>query len=128
MASAEGLILYVHGARDPRWAEPFLRLREMVAARARGPVVVAFLEHGAPDLSAAAVALGAEGVTDVRVVPLFFGRGGHLREDLPRQLAAAKAAAPGVAFDVMEAAGENEGVLEALARFALGAPPTSSRT
>jgi sirohydrochlorin cobaltochelatase len=127
MTSAEGLILYVHGARDPRWAAPFLRLREKVAARApERRVVVAFLEHGTPDLAAAAAALAAEGVTNVRVVPLFFGRGGHLREDLPSQLATAKTAAPGVTFDVTEAAGENEGVLEALARFALGALPTSS--
>lgn len=121
MASAEGLILYVHGARDPRWAEPFLRLREKVAARAPGPVLLAFLEHGTPSLADAAAALASQGVTRVRVVPLFFGRGGHLREDLPKQLVAARAAAPGVTFDVTEAAGENDSVLEALASFALGA-------
>jgi sirohydrochlorin cobaltochelatase len=120
MAAAAGLILYVHGARDPRWAEPFLRLREKVAARAPGPVVLAFLEHGTPSLAAAAAALASLGVTSVRVVPLFFGRGGHLREDMPKQLVAAQAAAPGVTFDVTEAAGENESVLEALASFALG--------
>jgi sirohydrochlorin cobaltochelatase len=120
MASAQGLILYVHGARDPRWAEPFLRLREKVAARVPGPVVLAFLEHGTPTLAAAAAALASQGVTTVRVVPLFFGRGGHLREDMPKQLVAAQVAAPGVTFDVTEAAGENESVLEALASFALG--------
>ena len=121
MASAEGLILYVHGARDPRWAEPFLRLREKVAARAPGPVLLAFLEHGTPSLADAAAALASQGVARVRVVPLFFGRGGHLREDLPKQLVAARAAAPGVTFDVTEAAGENDSVLEALASVALGA-------
>jgi sirohydrochlorin cobaltochelatase len=82
---------------------------------------LAFLEHGTPSLVDAAAALASQGVTRVRVVPLFFGRGGHLREDLPKQLVAARAAAPGVTFDVTEAAGENDSVLEALASFALGA-------
>ena len=33
--------------------------------------------------------MAAAGVRRIRVVPMFFGRGGHLREDFPRQLAAA---------------------------------------
>ena len=116
-----GIILYVHGARDPRWAEPFERLREKVAAQGEGtPVALAFLEHGKPDLAEAAAMMAREGVRRIRVVPMFFGRGGHLREDFPRQLDLARARAPEVAFDVTEAAGENEQVLDALAAFALG--------
>ena len=122
MTETTGLILYVHGARDPRWAQPFHRLRDKVAARTpTSRVVVAFLEHLEPSLAQAVAAMAAEGVARIRVVPLFFGRGGHLREDFPRQLAAARAAAPGVEFDVTEAAGESEAVLDALAAFAVGA-------
>jgi sirohydrochlorin cobaltochelatase len=117
-----GVILYVHGARDPRWAEPFERLRDKVAARHPGPVSLAFLEHGTPDLTAAAQRMAVEGVQRVRVVPMFFGRGGHLRQDFPHQLEAARAAVPALAFDVTEAAGESEAVLDALAEFALHAP------
>jgi sirohydrochlorin cobaltochelatase len=117
-----GVILYVHGARDPRWAEPFERLRDKVAARHPGPVSLAFLEHGTPDLAAAAQQMAVEGVERVRVVPMFFGRGGHLRQDFPRQLDAARATVPAMAFDVTEAAGESEAVLDALSAFALGAP------
>ena len=58
----------------------------------------------------------------IKVVPLFFGRGGHLREDFPRQLAAAQARCPDDQFVVTEAAGEDDGVLDALATFALEAP------
>jgi len=47
-----GLILFAHGARDPRWALPF----EAVAARVRAqrpgvPVRLAFLEFMAPTLT-----------------------------------------------------------------------------
>ena len=120
-----GLILYVHGARDPRWAEPFYRLRDNVAKRAPASrVAVAFLEHRAPNLAQAVGAMAAEGVMHIRVVPMFFGRGGHLREDFPRQLDAARAAAPLAKLDVTEAAGENEAVLDALATFAVSASGT----
>jgi sirohydrochlorin cobaltochelatase len=120
------LVLYVHGARDPRWAEPFERLRDMIAAREPGtPVAIAYLEHARPDLLQLATELAATGVRRIKVVPLFFGRGGHLRDDLPRQLAEAGRQLPGVRFDVTMAAGEDTRVLEALATFAIEAPPRS---
>jgi sirohydrochlorin cobaltochelatase len=122
-----GLILFVHGARDPRWAVPFERLRNLVAARSPDiPVTIAFLEHARPDLTQAAIDIAASGARRIKVVPLFFGRGGHLREDFPRQLAAAQARLPDVEFAVTDAAGEDDGVLDALATFALEAPATPS--
>ncbi len=48
--SSHGIVLFGHGARDPRWAEPFERL----AARLRGApspaahVTLAFLELMTP--------------------------------------------------------------------------------
>ena len=114
------VILYAHGARDPRWAEPFerllLRLREK---RPQLPAALAFLDYIEPDLKSSAEALAAQGITTIRVVPLFFGRGGHLREDFPKQMAATQIALPQVRFEVVEAAGEAPEVLEALAEFAL---------
>lgn len=124
----QGLILYVHGARDPRWAEPFERLRERIAAQAPQCIVtLAFLEHMAPDLASAAVQLAAQGADAVRIVPMFFGRGGHLRDDFPRQLEAARMAAPAVTLVVTEAAGESEQVQDALAEFALRAPAIAAK-
>lgn len=118
--SANGLILYVHGARDPRWAEPFTRLRDRIAERSPAlPVAVAFLEHMSPDLAQAAIDVAARGADRIRVVPMFFGRGGHLREDLPRQIEAARARLPGIVLELTEAAGESDAVQEALAAFAL---------
>ena len=124
----QGLILYVHGARDPRWAEPFERLRERIAAQAPQCIVtLAFLEHMAPDLASAAVQLAAQGADAVRIVPMFFGRGGHLRDDFPRQLEAARMAAPAVTLVVTEAAGESEQVQDALAEIALRATAVAAK-
>jgi sirohydrochlorin cobaltochelatase len=114
------VILYAHGARDARWAEPFEQLlRRLGEKRPQLPAALAFLDYIKPDLKSSAQALAAQGVTMIRVVPLFFGRGGHLREDFPKQMAAAQVALPHVQFEVVEAAGEAPEVLEALADFAL---------
>ena len=122
---ALGVILYAHGARDARWAEPFERLRDKLAARMqRVPVRLAFLEHREPDLVDAALDLVHAGATRIRIVPMFFGRGGHLREDFPQQLAAVRARLPQLALEITAAAGEDDSVLEALASFAAEAPAT----
>ena len=57
-----GLILFAHGARDPRWAEPFERLKRKVeAARPGMPVALAYLEIMEPDLMGATDALISAG-------------------------------------------------------------------
>jgi sirohydrochlorin cobaltochelatase len=115
-----GLILYAHGARDLRWAEPFERLLSRLHERQPElPATLAYLEHMSPDLTAAARALASRGIERIRIVPLFFGRGGHLREDFPAQVDAARAAVPGVTFEIVPAAGEAPAIIEALADFAL---------
>ena len=117
-----GLILFAHGARDVRWAEPFERLRIKIEGRMPNVrVALAYLEFREPDLAQAALRMVEQGVHRIRVVPLFFGRGGHLREDFPRQFEAVRQRLPQVEFDVTRAAGEDEGVLDAVAAFAVEA-------
>jgi sirohydrochlorin cobaltochelatase len=115
-----GVILYAHGARDPRWAQPFERLlARLREKRPRLPARLAFLDYLEPDLKSAAQDLAGQGLTTIRIVPLFFGRGGHLREDFPKQLDEAQAALPHMRFEVLDAAGETPEVLDALADYAL---------
>ncbi|MEO8935859.1 MAG: CbiX/SirB N-terminal domain-containing protein [Burkholderiaceae bacterium] len=117
-AARQGVILFGHGARDPRWAEPFERLRGKVACLRDGvPVVLAYLEMMTPDLDTATDALVAEGCTDVTIVPIFFGQGSHLRRDLPLQVDALRARLPAVTVTVAEAAGEDDAVLAAVADY-----------
>ncbi|HEY7761204.1 MAG TPA: CbiX/SirB N-terminal domain-containing protein [Burkholderiales bacterium] len=113
-----GLILFAHGARDARWREPFDRLQALVAQRHPGPVSLAFLELVSPDLAQAAAQLAAAGATQLVVVPLFLGTGGHLRQDLPAMLAAAQAAA-GIPMTAVTAVGEEDGVLAAMAEYCI---------
>jgi sirohydrochlorin cobaltochelatase len=116
------VLLFAHGARDPRWAQPF----EAVAAHIRAaapavPVALAFLELMPPTLDAAAAALVAGGATTIDVVPLFLGTGGHLRDDLPPLVDALRASHPGVTIRLQAAIGEHPLVSDAMARAALAA-------
>jgi sirohydrochlorin cobaltochelatase len=117
-----GLILFAHGARDPRWAAPF----ETVAARvrARSPateVRLAFLELMTPDLPSAGAELAAAGCVAVTVLPLFLGAGGHVRKDLPLILDGLRAAHPAVRWSLEPPVGELPAVIDAMAAAGLDA-------
>ena len=115
-----GLILFAHGARDPRWATPF----EAVAAQVRTqrpdvPVRLAFLEFMAPSLPDAGTELAALGCVDVQVLPLFLGAGGHVRKDLPLLIDALRSAHPGLRVTLQPAVGELPRITAAMAEAAL---------
>jgi sirohydrochlorin cobaltochelatase len=116
-----GLLLFAHGARDPRWAEPFDAVASRVRLAEPGmPVQLAFLEFMTPSLHNAGRALAESGCTSVDVVPLFLGAGGHVRKDLPALLVALSEEFPAVRWSLQPAIGECDGVIEAMARAALG--------
>ncbi|MGQ0654335.1 MAG: sirohydrochlorin chelatase [Betaproteobacteria bacterium] len=110
----EGLVLFAHGSRDPDWAQPFEKILSSVSqALPECAVRLAYLEHMKPSLPEALAQLRAGGVRSVRVVPLFFGLGGHLKEDLPRLVAEAPR---DLNVRIAPPLGEQEAVIEAIAR------------
>jgi sirohydrochlorin cobaltochelatase len=118
-AALHGLILFAHGARDPRWATPFEAVAERVrAARPGAAVRLAYLEFMAPTLVEAGAELAAAGCRSVQVLPMFLGAGGHVRRDLPLLLDALRAAHPAVTFTLHGAVGELDSVADAMAEAA----------
>jgi sirohydrochlorin cobaltochelatase len=115
-----GLLLFAHGARDARWAQPFEQVAAAVrAARPDQPVRLAFLEFMTPDIRTAAGELAGEGCERVDVLPLFLGAGGHVRKDLPPMLDELRALHGGVAFNLQPAIGEAPALVAAIAGIAL---------
>lgn len=117
-----GILLFAHGARDPRWAQPF----EAVAARVRekapnAHVRLSFLEFMTPSLTDAGAELAHAGCTTVAVVPLFLGSGGHVRKDLPILMAQLVEAHSQVRWTLQQTAGETPAVIDAMAAAALAA-------
>ncbi len=115
-----GLIMLAHGARDPRWAEPFEQVAAQVRQAQPGAVVsLAFLEFMAPDLPAAGDHLAQAGCTTVQVLPLFLGAGGHVRKDVPRLLAELQGRHPAVVWQLCTAVGERPELVQAMAGIAV---------
>ena len=115
----QGLLLFGHGARDAAWADPFRAVAARVAAmRPDMAVELAFLEFMSPDLQGGGDALAARGCTQVRVVPMFLGTGGHVRRDLPALLQRLRERHPGVHWTLHPAIGEHPAVLDAMAHAA----------
>ena len=115
-----GLMLFAHGARDPRWALPFEAVARRVRKHAPALVVqLAYLEFMAPGLVDAGQALAETGCVRVDVVPLFLGAGGHVRKDLPLLLAELASLHPQVTWQLRSAIGEVDSVIDAMALAAL---------
>jgi sirohydrochlorin cobaltochelatase len=118
--SNRALVLFAHGARDPRWAEPFRRLQALVQGRLPDTrVELAFLELMEPRLPQLVEGLLREQCREVTVVPVFFGQGGHVLRDLPAMTEQLRQAHPELALRVAPAVGEDEAVLGAIAHYCI---------
>lgn len=118
--NTSGILLFAHGARDPAWATPFKAVESrLIKQSPETPVKLAFLEFMSPSILEAGAQLAQAGCTQVTVVPLFLGAGGHVRKDLPRLLDELAAQYPQVKWVLSPAAGETELLIQALADSAL---------
>jgi sirohydrochlorin cobaltochelatase len=114
----EGLILFAHGSRNAAWRKPFDRLLKDVISRGECQAVLAFGEFMSPGLVEAAQMLAANGIKKAVIVPLFLGGGLHVRGDLPK-LAAQARAASGIKLRVAQAIGGDSGVLNAITDYSI---------
>lgn len=120
------VILFAHGSRDPLWRRPMEAVAARLAARAPGTAVrCAYLELTEPDLPTAAADLAAQGMTAVRIVPMFLGAGRHVREDLPALVDTLRQRHPQVTWTLQPPVGEDERLLDLLAELSLPPHPAS---
>lgn len=116
------LILFAHGARDPRWAAPFERLQKIIQEQQPDVVVgLAFLELMTPSLPNLAEQLLQRGCDEMTVVPVFLGQGGHVLRDLPALIDGLRSKHPALVLKLAEAVGEDGEVLNAIARYCVAA-------
>ncbi|MET9434315.1 sirohydrochlorin chelatase [Streptomyces sp. NPDC006551] len=110
--TAPTLIAVGHGSRDPRARATLALLLDRVRELRPGlDVRLAHVELNAPLLTDTLAALTEEGGRDAVLVPLLFGRGYHVKHDLP----AAAATAPAVRTRIAAPLGPHPLLVEALA-------------
>jgi sirohydrochlorin cobaltochelatase len=115
-----GTILFAHGSRDPLWRKPIEAVASRIVEMApQVHVRCAYLELTVPDLATSANELIELGVNHLTVLPLFLGVGKHAREDLPVLVHELRIKYPLVIIDLRPAIGEDEQMIELMARIAL---------
>ena len=109
----DGIILFAHGSREPEWAQPFERIARQLSATFL--VELAYLERMRPTLDEALASIVKQGARRVRIIPLFLGAGGHIKDDLPKLAAAARTRHAGVEIVLETTIGERQEITDAIA-------------
>ena len=102
------LILFAHGSRDPRWRATFEKLTaDLSSDLGPGSVRLAYMEFAAPTLLDVVEEAARDGVARLRLLPLFLSAGGHVLNDIPPQVEAARSRHPEIEITVLPPIGEN---------------------
>jgi sirohydrochlorin cobaltochelatase len=118
MTMQKAMVLFAHGARDPRWDQPFQKLQKIAQTSLPDTAVeLAFLELMEPRLPAVVAQLAEHGCTEISVVPVFLGQGGHVLRDLPPMIESLRTQYPKLSLHVSDAVGESPAVLDAIAAY-----------
>jgi sirohydrochlorin cobaltochelatase len=115
------IVLFAHGARDARWSQTLIDLRQRVAQRRPdADVRLAYLEFQPPALDDVLLEVVAAGCSSIDLVPVFWASGGHVANDLPPLLAAFRARHPQVSLRLLPVLSEMPGLLDLVADVAAG--------
>jgi sirohydrochlorin cobaltochelatase len=116
------IVLFAHGARDPEWARPFQRIKDLLEKKRPGVTVeLAFLELMEPPLAETVGKLALAGHKAITIAPLFMAQGGHLKNDLPKILTALRADHPQTTITLLPAVGDVDEILASIADWLVGA-------
>src|ERR1700678_298613 len=111
-------VLMAHGSKNSSWLRPFQQLAlNLKKDPGDDRVHLCFMELASPTLEEIVEKLVHQGTRHVRLLPLFFARGSHLRQDVPEQLTQLKRQFPELVIDLLPPIGETAqfaGLLHAL--------------
>ncbi len=111
------VVLFAHGARSPEWSAPLRTLQG--AVRQRGVEArIAFLELQTPALPEVLDDLAGD-YDAIHVLPVFWAEAGHVRNELPAMLAAARARHPAVRFTQLPTLSQLPGLIDFVADAAV---------
>ncbi|MBS1174806.1 MAG: hypothetical protein H6R05_937 [Burkholderiaceae bacterium] len=114
------IILFAHGSSNPAWREPFDAIAQQVRTLAPDArVELAFLEIMSPNVHEVVRECAEQGIRHIRIVPLFFGVGKHVAEDLQKLVEVIRIEFAQIKIEIAPAVGQSETVREAMAKYAI---------
>ncbi len=113
----QAIVLFAHGARDSSWSKPLEGLQQLLLNQLEPnwQVKLAFLELMQPSLPDVIANLANHGCACIYIVPVFFGQGGHMKNDFPVLLQQLKQQHPNIEIFASEAVGQWPELWQALA-------------
>ncbi|HXN65749.1 MAG TPA: CbiX/SirB N-terminal domain-containing protein [Candidatus Acidoferrales bacterium] len=116
------VVLLIQGAEEARLRKPFEELAQALRNElGKDRVRLAYLKATAPSLAEVAEEAANDGVTRLRILPLFLEPGGPLEREIPEQVAVVRGQTPQIVVEVLKSVGEHprmRTLLHALAREA----------
>jgi len=111
--SQTALLLVDHGSRSPTANEALVEVAALIRRMSgRTRVYLAHMEFADPSIAQGFAQAVGEGATRVVVHPYFLSSGRHSQRDVPRMVAEAAQAFPGVTFSVTEPLGVHPKIVE----------------
>ncbi|HEX3243841.1 MAG TPA: sirohydrochlorin chelatase [Chloroflexota bacterium] len=116
-ADGSALMVIAHGSRDAAARTEFLEQVRALSRELEGALVryavLEFPGSHAPSIKNAVIAL-PPAVKRLVVLPFFLFDAGHVRRDIPAELAAARALSPGLEITILPQVGVDDGLLDVL--------------
>jgi sirohydrochlorin cobaltochelatase len=113
------LLLMAHGSRDQAARQEYVRVRDALAVRLPGETVIFSVLEFPDDDQLPSIQEGwrrclESGAAHVAALPFFLFPAGHVREDLPEELAQARRPKDGATIDLLPPLGPAEELLDVL--------------
>lgn len=127
-ATSMKAILYVgHGTRSKNGAEEVREFMGRIMERSEVPIQeLCFLELTDPPIEEGFRRCVERGATEIIVVPLFLLAAGHIKEDIPKELALLKEKYPGITIKMKDAFGVHHKILDGMAELIRNTVPELS--
>ncbi|MEQ2525202.1 sirohydrochlorin chelatase [Robertmurraya yapensis] len=112
-------ILYVgHGTRSKKGENEAKAFLQKVMAKVDTPIQeISFLELSSPSIDEGFQRCVERGATEVSVVPILLLTAGHMKHDIPAELAAIQTRHPQIPITLQQAFGVQENILDAIAEL-----------
>lgn len=116
------VVLFTAGNTESRLRKPFEDLaQELKNELGKDRVRLAYVNNATPSLGEVAEEAGNDGVTRLRILPLFLAPGGPLDREIPEQVAVIRGQVPQIKVELLPSVGDHPRMrmlLHALAREA----------
>jgi sirohydrochlorin cobaltochelatase len=102
------VVLFAPGSEEPRLRKPFEELAEMIRNElGKDRARLAYVNSASPTLADVAHEAANDGVTRLRILPLFLSPGGPIERDIPEQVSVVRAQVPGITVELLPSVGEH---------------------